>query len=171
MKFFERVTLVLLGISIILMLLKQNEGVLVFLSATITGIIIYFPLGFLTLYYDGLPKIYKVYGLITGIIFASLIIGIYMRTMILRGGEAWQIIFSPLWLLVCIFIVFKRYKNPNNIFYRSITFKFVLLLFINIFLYLLPVEILIDKIHSTNNINSQRMKDYYNKIIKEDGDY
>ncbi len=175
MKFTERVAIVLFVIGFTLKGSQIQGGDIILVSALASLCLLYFPLGFYSLKKPNLPHRFIIPSLLYGLALATMIVGLFFKLMILPGGEAWQVICSPVWLIAIIFNILKLRNNNSNsdvkLYYRSILIKNVFLILFNLILYIVPTENLIDLFNGKGTPASEQMKDYYHNQKKLNGDY
>ncbi len=172
MKFTERVSVVLLVIGFVLKTSQIQGGDIILISALVSLCLLYFPLGFYTLKKSNISLAFIIPSILYGLVLSTMILGLFLKLMILPGGEAWQVIGAPIWLLVVCIIIYKYLKATTaKLYYRSILIKSVFLLFLNMILYIVPTENLIDLFNGKGTPASEQMKNYYHRQKAVDGYY
>ncbi len=172
MKFPERVAIVLLSIGVILKTSQIQGGDIIMVSALAILCLLYFPLGFYSLKIANLGHQFIIPSILYGFVLATMIVGLFFKLMILPGGDAWQVINAPVWVLVFAFLMYKYLKATDaKSYYKSILTKYIFLIILNLILYIFPTENLIELFNGKGTSASEQMKNYYHKQKAADGYY
>lgn len=172
MKFPERVSMVLFVIGFTMCASQIQGGTIILVTALAALGVLYFPLGFYTFKKESNVKTIILSSLIFGLILLTLVFGVFLRLMILPGGEAWQIICAPFWLIALGTLIYMTIKRTGQkIYYRSVLIKTIFLFVLNVLLYLVPTETMIDLFNGKNTPASEQMKDAYHRQKEAEGYY
>jgi len=172
MKFTERVAIVLFVIGFTLKSSQIQGGDIILVTSLASLCLLYFPLGFYSLKKPNLPHRFIIPSLLYGLALATMIVGLFFKLMILPGGEAWQVICAPLWLIFLGIILYKYLKTVDaKMYYKNILIKSTCLVLLNLILYIAPTKTMIELFYGKGTPASEQMKDYYHNQKKLNGDY